>query len=431
MTEAHKKKIGTSRAENKARREALVKHVYEVKITANKLSQKKVSKLQGCFREAKQGRNYLIGGAIDPFNLKQLPDEIVVYAFNRTTGKCDIPVTRKIEFLGAHLSMAVVQQVQADIINLGKSKKKGRKVGKLRFKSECNSITLNQYGVTYDIKENSVSIQGIGRMRAKGIEQIKGEPAKGWLIKKPSGYYLKVLSYEAPQEVVTDKGNKGLDNGILNFVTDDKGNIPDLTIEFPDAIRQASREVSLKKKGSNNKYKARLVLARKCEKYTNQKDDKVNKYIHELKRYGLVAYQIDNIAYWKLIWGRKLGKVAFGRLKRMIKNLPTAVAISQWIPTTQECPCCYKCNKIPLSERTYRCACGFFEDRDVKAAKTILCYAVYQLAHPLAEYKRLPVEALSDLYSTYDFGPITVQAFAEETGRIVTPGLDASDLSPR
>jgi Putative transposase DNA-binding domain len=115
----------------------------------------------------------------------------------------------------------------------------------------------------------------------------------------------------------------------------------------------------------------------------------------------------------------------------MIKDLPTSQAIDKWCPTTQECPCCFKRNKVPLSIRTYRCTCGFEEDRDVKAAKTILCYALYKLLHPLAVCKRLPVEALSDLYSNYNRCCISLRAEAAETGHLQTLGLDASDFSPR
>ncbi len=40
------------------------------------------------------------------------------------------------------------------------------------------------------------------------------------------------------------------------------------------------------------------------------------------------------------------------------------------------CPCCLKKNKILLSQRTYKCDCGYQEDRDVHAAKNMIFIAL-------------------------------------------------------
>lgn len=74
-----------------------------------------------------------------------------------------------------------------------------QKFGNLQFKSELNSIPLQQYGQTYNFKsENKVKIQGIhGKVRFRGGHQLVNvdEYANANLLKKPDGYYLKVTCY--------------------------------------------------------------------------------------------------------------------------------------------------------------------------------------------------------------------------------------------
>ena len=46
--------------------------------------------------------------------------------------------------------------------------------------------------------------------------------------------------------------------------------------------------------------------------------------------------------------------------------------IARSFPSTKLCLNCGALNILSLSDRTYKCDCGYEEDRDVKAAKTIL-----------------------------------------------------------
>ena len=53
--------------------------------------------------------------------------------------------------------------------------------------------------------------------------------------------------------------------------------------------------------------------------------------------------------------------------------LPQTIILDRWIPTTKWCPRCGTVNRyVTLSDRTYRCGCGYSEDRDVHAARNML-----------------------------------------------------------
>ncbi|WP_456437510.1 zinc ribbon domain-containing protein [Desulfurobacterium sp.] len=67
--------------------------------------------------------------------------------------------------------------------------------------------------------------------------------------------------------------------------------------------------------------------------------------------------------------------------------------VDRYEPTTQVCSFCGHRQKIPLSERTYKCPlCGKEIDRDVNSAKNILKIAVEKLKGEGKLLKTLPVD---------------------------------------
>ena len=46
--------------------------------------------------------------------------------------------------------------------------------------------------------------------------------------------------------------------------------------------------------------------------------------------------------------------------------------LDKFIPTTKWCPCCHRINELNLNDRTYRCECGYEQDRDIHAAQNML-----------------------------------------------------------
>ena len=48
------------------------------------------------------------------------------------------------------------------------------------------------------------------------------------------------------------------------------------------------------------------------------------------------------------------------------------VKVGKWYPSSQICNCCGNNQKLKLSDRVYKCSCGYVCDRDKNAAKNIL-----------------------------------------------------------
>ena len=53
----------------------------------------------------------------------------------------------------------------------------------------------------------------------------------------------------------------------------------------------------------------------------------------------------------------------------------------RWYPSSKMCHCCGNIRKdLKLSDRIYRCACGYIEDRDLNASLNLRDAVVYEVA---------------------------------------------------
>jgi len=109
-----------SKAANKLRRVNMVRKVIELKIDVSKLNRCKTEAFARIFLESKWIKNAAL--AFGAFDYK-LSDKVTVMVFNQETNKCDILEERELT-IGSHLIQQSVMQVQKDIVNLAKAKKK-------------------------------------------------------------------------------------------------------------------------------------------------------------------------------------------------------------------------------------------------------------------------------------------------------------------
>ena len=267
------------------------------------------------------------------------------------------------------MKQSLVQRTKQNVINLAKAKLKGRKIGKLKFKREINSIPLKQYGTTYRFSGNVVTIQKLGSFKVRGMSQIpKGEFANAVLVRTASGFFLNVTIFIEAEEIQRE-GVIGVDFGIKDSIILSDGR--KFNWEFSDKnIKRKHRNLSRKKVGSHKHFKAKRKLKRSYEKYTNKKNDAANKFVAMLNRYEKVVIQNENLRGWQNgFFGKKIQSGILGRIKSRIENSTNSIVVDRYEPTTKICPSCLIKNDMPLSQRDYRCDCGFYHpSRDVKAA---------------------------------------------------------------
>ena len=304
------------------------------------------------------------------------------------------------------MRQGIVERIKHSLISLKKAKEKGRKVGKLQFKSDVRSILVKQYGTTYKISgdRNRVKIQGIKKkFRVLGLHQLpkECEIANGLLVKKPSGYYLYITCYLPKEETLKEIKRKqtkqivGIDLGIKHQLTLSTGEKFSWYIPETERLKRLQRELAKKEKGSRNYLKTKRKLQKEWEYIQNRRKDIQNKVISYLKRFSLIAIQDDSIKGWhEGLFGKQVQNTGIGGITARLKRLATLIPVffvGRYEPTTQTCSFCGHRQEVRLSERTFKCQnCGREIDRDVNSARNILKVAMERLADPVKS--ALPVD---------------------------------------
>ncbi len=200
----------------------------------------------------------------------------------------------------------------------------------------------------------------------------------------------------------------GVDVGVSNLASLSSGELipnPKFLKQSAEKIKKLQRELSRKKKGSKNREKAKIALAKSWRKVRSQRDDFTHKLSHKLATENkLVVFEdlkIQNMvknhnlasAIMDSTWGKLRQLTAYKaerRSGRVIFVNPSG--------TSQKCS--ERGEMIPkfLSERVHQCLkCGLTLDRDINAARNILKAGLEQAAH--AETEPLLVKRISKFQS--------------------------------
>ena len=350
--------------------------VFSFKIDLSKLNKLETNTLKMFFVENKRLYNYLL--SLDDISSFDTKTRNIIY---KDKDKKDISYTLT---MPAKMIQTNFRSLQQSLRSLHGLKSKHRKVGKLKFKSEYNSIELNQYGLTHEIKsKNRIKITGIKRpLKVFGLEQLKTninyEFANARLVKKPSGYYIALTCFENLDVTRTSQKpvkEVGIDFGIKTNLTTSDGEKFNICVGESVRLKSLQKKLSRQIKGTNNRYKTLLKIRKEYEKLTNKKKDKANKIINYLGvNYSKIYIQDELIKNWHAgLFGKQVQHSCLGFIKAKLKRMNNVVVIPASVPTTK---LCYKCGKyhdeITLKDRKFVCSCGLTEDRDIKAAKTIL-----------------------------------------------------------
>lgn len=379
-----KARIRASMSATKARRQTQICRVFELKVSVRHNPKETFQKLAQCFKEAKWVINDMLSVSKDNpdnsmFDYKYTEHKDVVHY-----DKDKNPITDTVT-LPSVLHRATVAQKKTDIVNLAKAKKKGIKVGALKFKSEVNCIPIIT-GFTQILDGCRITIPGFRKLRVHGINQLhqfeKFELADAKLIRKASGYYVKISVMLPKEKRIPTNRNVGLDFGIKDSITTSYGDKYKCNVRETDRLKFLSRKLNRRGKKKNEKgsklyYRCLRQLKREYEKLANKRKDMANKIYHKLVTdYDVIYFQDEQIKNWhKGLFGKQVQSSCLGALKQRLKSLQDSgrsFMISKWEPTTKLCPQCGASNILSLSDRIYKCDCGYEMDRDIHSARVVL-----------------------------------------------------------
>ena len=209
------------------------------------------------------------------------------------------------------------------------------------------------------------------------------------LSKSKSGkYFLSILvemeDYELKKFEHTDK-QVGIDLGVKDFVITSDGEVFEnkhFLKKEENKMKRLQRQLSRKVKGSNNREKQRVKIAKLFERMTNKKES----YIHYVVNKLLTSYDtifMEDLNVNGMSKNHHLAKaireVGFSMLKQVLTNKALVndkkvVSVDRFYPSSKTCSVCgYKKEDLKLSDRYWVCQqCGTKHDRDINAAVNIL-----------------------------------------------------------
>ena len=269
--------------------------------------------------------------------------------------------------------------------------KNGDKPGYPKFKNKKDnhkSYKSKNCKSTIRLTEKHIRIPKVGNIKCKISKNVEGRILSATIIQVPSGkYFVSVLCTDILHAQIEKTGAVvGIDLGLKEIaITSDNCHYsnPKHLANSHKKLVKLQRKLSRKSKGSNNREKARIKMARLHEHVANQRLDNAHKMTTSLVRdYDLIA--IETLSPKNMVKNHRLAKAisdaAWGEIVKQFEckcnwHGKELVKVDRFYPSSQTCNSCgYKNSDTKkLAVREWDCPkCGVHHDRDVNAAKNIL-----------------------------------------------------------
>jgi putative transposase len=304
----------------------------------------------------------------------------------------ELPVIKKelteYKQVGSQVLQDAVQRVDHAFQNFFKRVKRGETPGYPRFKGReyYKSLTFKQAGYKFQGK-GRIRLQGIpGHVRFFESRPIQGNIKTVTLKRDNCGDWFLIFSCDnVPREPFKKTGKAiGVDLGLLDFLTtSDNQRIPNPRFlrKSEKNLRIEQRKLAKKKRGSSNRKKQRLRVAKLHRKITRSREDYHFKLAHYLvKEYDQIMIEDLNIK--SMIQEGSLNKsihdAAWASFTQILlfkaEKAGKEVVLVDPKNTSQACSACGSLPKIrkTLKDRQHSCNCGVVLDRDHNAALNVL-----------------------------------------------------------
>ena len=259
-------------------------------------------------------------------------------------------------------------------------------------------------------ERHRINIPSLGWVRIKEKGYIP-TTKDGYVIKsgtvsmKADRYYVSVL-VEISNNKIADDSNAGIgiDLGLKDFAIVSNGKtykninksarLKKLEKQLIREQRCLSRKYENLKKGEvtqrANIQKQKLKVQKLHHKIDNIRTDYINKTIAEIVKTKPSYITIEDLNVNGMMKNRHLSKAVASqkfyefRTKLQIKCNENGIElriVDRWYPSSKTCHCCGAIKKdLKLSDRIFKCSCGYVEDRDLNAALNLRDAITYEVA---------------------------------------------------
>ena len=255
-----------------------------------------------------------------------------------------------------------------------------------RFKKKGIHDSFRLTG-TIKVFPKHVQLPRLGKVRVKEeTAKFKGKILSATVSREADRWYVSLaVEVEIPNPLPVQGDLVGIDRGLIHFAvlsTGEKVEAPKSLEKSLKKLCRLSRQLSRKQKGSKNRKKAALRLARLHCKIKNQRRD----FLHKLSTWlakTKSAIVVEDLAVKNMIRNKHLSRhiadAGWSEFRRMLEYKTKwygsrLVVAPRFYPSSRRCSeCGYVLLELKLSTRHWVCPeCGAIHDRDVNAAINLL-----------------------------------------------------------
>jgi len=206
-----------------------------------------------------------------------------------------------------------------------------------------------------------------------------------WISKNPSGeYYASFLCETEVNELEKNDKYIGLDLGLKDLVISSNGEKfknHKFYYKKEKSLKFTQRQISKKKRGSSNRNKERIKLAKLHQKITNCRQDHLHKITNRLTNENQVII-VESLSVKNMvknhIFAKSIQDASWGEFTRQLEHKSKWKGkifhkIDRFFPSSKTCNSCqFVVDELPLSVREWDCPnCKQHHDRDLNAALNI------------------------------------------------------------
>ncbi len=281
---------------------------------------------------------------------------------------------------------------------------------KKKGKSDVKMYFVRNNPKDCQCERHRIKIPSLGWVRIKEKGYIP-TTKDGYVIKsghvsiKADRYYVSVL-IEIPDKRIASNSSEGIgiDLGLKDFAIVSNGKtykninksakLKKLEKKLIREQRSLSRKYENIKKGEStqkrNIQKQRLKIQKLHHRIDNIRTDYINKTIAEIVKTKPSYITIEDLNVSGMMKNKHLSKAVDSqkfyefRSKLLAKCRENGIElriVDRWFPSSKTCHCCKRIKKdLKLSDRIFRCDCGYIEDRDFNAALNLRDATTYEVA---------------------------------------------------